>query len=262
MRGRKLCYYCGRQAVSKEHTPPRIFFNGFECDSITVPSCEEHNHEKGVSDQAIVNSLLIPLYSGRARHPLEPDVEKAIGHALPSFEKETKNVVIQTPLLENPPSELQDLPDVAYLTSSIDWPLWLRHMTAALVHNIVGNDSFSILWSRARCWSPDWFQRRTLTPLTFDQAFRITSENHREEERLSGVAWESGWSAYPRGYPELIYYFQVRFEGQNSVFFRRVFFGKYKMYVHFETPRRIINKLKEHAELYKQRRARGPRQKQ
>src|SRR5258706_15617847 len=60
---KKPCYYCGSQANSDEHAPPRQMFKGFSCDSITVPSCSTHNSEKGGADQAIVSAFLIPLFN-------------------------------------------------------------------------------------------------------------------------------------------------------------------------------------------------------
>jgi hypothetical protein len=49
-------------------------FKGFECDSITVPSCDRHNSAKGGNDQAIVNGLLIPLFNGSNHYPLEDEI--------------------------------------------------------------------------------------------------------------------------------------------------------------------------------------------
>lgn len=38
------CYYCGAPPPSsREHAPVRAMFEAFDCDSITVPACDEHN---------------------------------------------------------------------------------------------------------------------------------------------------------------------------------------------------------------------------
>lgn len=57
---RSTCYYCGGKTTSDEHAPPRQMFRAFDCDSITVPSCETHNSAKAGRDQAIVSAFLIP----------------------------------------------------------------------------------------------------------------------------------------------------------------------------------------------------------
>jgi hypothetical protein len=92
----KRCYYCGGLVQSKEHIPPRQMFKLFQCDSITVPSCDEHNTRKSGHDQAIVNALLIPLYTGRHRYPLEPEIESVIQDAFPSFERTKRSVISLT----------------------------------------------------------------------------------------------------------------------------------------------------------------------
>ena len=51
-----LCYFCGGPATTMEHAPPKQMFRAFECDSITVPSCDEHNTRRSASDQAIVSA--------------------------------------------------------------------------------------------------------------------------------------------------------------------------------------------------------------
>jgi len=129
-----LCYYCGRRANSNEHAPPKQMFKEFSCDSITVPSCEDHNSAKGGSDQAIVSAFLIPLYNGIGRYSLEGEVLKAIKVAEPSFER-AKRRAVNSALLKNPPEALKDLPNLAYLVPSIDIGAWIRQLTAALVYD-------------------------------------------------------------------------------------------------------------------------------
>ncbi|HEY3289211.1 MAG TPA: hypothetical protein VGK87_03695, partial [Anaerolineae bacterium] len=79
----KTCYYCGKPATSLEHVPPRMMFSGFDCGSITVPSCATHNTHKRGHDQAIVNMMLQGLNEGGGNvgdkyPPLGADVKKAI----------------------------------------------------------------------------------------------------------------------------------------------------------------------------------------
>jgi hypothetical protein len=47
----KYCYYCGKEAVSKEHMPPKCFFtNNNKLNLVTVPSCILHNTGKSEID--------------------------------------------------------------------------------------------------------------------------------------------------------------------------------------------------------------------
>src|SRR6267143_939004 len=60
---RKPCYYCGAPPPSTaEHAPPKLMFSAFQSDSITVPSCSEHNNGKSDKDRAIITALIKSLY--------------------------------------------------------------------------------------------------------------------------------------------------------------------------------------------------------
>jgi hypothetical protein len=46
------CYFCARESSSKEHVPPKSFFDtGFNL--VTVPSCEDHNSSRSKDDEYI-----------------------------------------------------------------------------------------------------------------------------------------------------------------------------------------------------------------
>jgi hypothetical protein len=143
-----LCYYCGAQASSVEHVPPKQFFKGFSCDSITVPSCDKHNTRKSGNDQAIVSACLLALYNGSERYSVEADITKAIETAKPSFVR-AKRKAVSAPLISNPPEDLVDLPNVAHLAASADIRSWVRQLTAALVYD--ANQAFdpNIKWNEA-----------------------------------------------------------------------------------------------------------------
>jgi len=56
---KEACYYCGKlpndkAPSSKEHVPPKMMFKGFNCDSITIPACANHNTNKNIGDRAVV----------------------------------------------------------------------------------------------------------------------------------------------------------------------------------------------------------------
>jgi len=61
----KKCYYCGANATSKEHAPPRCLFPkqddvggiDFRKNLLTVPSCDEHNSETSRDDEFLLACL-------------------------------------------------------------------------------------------------------------------------------------------------------------------------------------------------------------
>ncbi|HEY4717548.1 MAG TPA: hypothetical protein VIH14_00910, partial [Anaerolineales bacterium] len=65
------CYYCGAPGPNgREHAPPQMMFTGFDCDSITVPSCDKHNTRKNIGDRAIITAILMgasQMLSNRAK---------------------------------------------------------------------------------------------------------------------------------------------------------------------------------------------------
>lgn len=65
---RSNCYYCGKQATSDEHVPPKclfpeqkdvfdIFKKDYRINLITVPSCEDHNSKKSGDDEYLLACL-------------------------------------------------------------------------------------------------------------------------------------------------------------------------------------------------------------
>jgi hypothetical protein len=64
------CYYCGREATSDEHVPPKgIFPEAKDCDGvdyrkqlITVPSCDDHNSAKTLNDEYLLVLLTLNTF--------------------------------------------------------------------------------------------------------------------------------------------------------------------------------------------------------
>jgi len=238
----KRCYYCGGVARSGEHIPPKQMFKAFECDSITVPSCDEHNTKKGGHDQAIVNALLIPLYTGRYRYPLEPEVQQAIQVGASSFAL-TKRSAVRTPFLMNPPHGLEDLPDLVYLKPTVNMTAWIRQLTAGLVNDGIGSASTSIRWSKSIVWSPEWFTADEPIPVEYNEAIRVLKHNQERRLALDSLTWKEGWSAQPEPYPGIIYSFQLHFASNREVIIRHKFYNRYTWYVFFIASKRNIAKL-------------------
>src|SRR5689334_10372660 len=60
----KACYFCGQNAVSKEHTPARSFFpsdSAYTKNLITVPSCKVHNEDTSKDDEYVRNIIAMSL---------------------------------------------------------------------------------------------------------------------------------------------------------------------------------------------------------
>lgn len=241
------CYYCGSAATSREHAPPKLMFRGFSCDSITVPSCENHNTSKGGNDQAVVSAFLIPLQNKVDADPtktkdLEPNIKKALDIIKSSFDR-VKRKAFSSPLLHDPPPEFDDLPDVSYVTPQTDIRDWTRQLTAALVYD--GTQSFddTIKWNEAIAWSPDFLEKDDPTQIPLDQAESIILKKTEISTWLDTLDWHAGWSSYPRAYPPEIYFFELHFE-DDEVIFKHRFYAQYSWYVRFRTSHDTLSNLK------------------
>ena len=84
---KKICYFCGKEALTKEHFPPKSFFpsGGKGLQLKTVPSCEEHNNEKSHLDQYILAH--ITMNQGRNRNLAKRRFSEAIVPQLKFDEK-------------------------------------------------------------------------------------------------------------------------------------------------------------------------------
>lgn len=239
---KESCYYCHRLATSREHVPPKQMFKGFECDSLTVPSCDEHNSKKCGHDQAIVSAFLIPLHTGRNRYPVEPEIEKAIELAKPSFER-SKRFAVKSQFLKDPPKGLENLPDLAHLDPSVKMTDWIRQLTAALVYSKIETTSNTISWSKATTWSPDWFPTDSPGPITHHETVERIKLNQKQRVVLDKLDWRQGWSAYPRPYPNIIYMFHIHVFLDKHIMIRHKFYNRYTWYVAFKASKKCINKL-------------------
>jgi hypothetical protein len=216
-------------------------FKGFSCDSITVPACEKHNSSKGGSDQAIVSAFLIPLYNGREDYDLEDEILRAIESAKPAFPR-TKRRAVDSPLFNDAPEEFKDLPNLAYLIPDMDIKGWVRQLTAALLYDATQRVDDTIKWNEAIAWSPDWVEASEPTSITFEDAVSTLDKKQTTQLQLEQFNWINGWSAHPRPYPNIIYYFQIYFE-PDEIVFRHKFYNRYNWYVWFSASQETISKL-------------------
>lgn len=208
---RKPCYYCGALPPSgKEHAPPQMMFDGFECDRITVPACEKHNQSKSGRDRAIVTAISMTAYQESKRNPassiLTPDVIKAFEVLYPNFPKAENEVSLRN-ILVNPPSDL-DMP-FPYTQPSVNPRNWIRQLTAAMVWSVVGKHDPQIKWDERWVWSPGLIPIDE--PIELEKAASLFIRNQNTETELNALTWHKGWSSKPRKYPSDIYSFDICF---------------------------------------------------
>ena len=72
---RKICYWCGKEASTREHVPPKCFFpDSVDADGkkinrnqlITVWACQKHNNNKSDFDEYLRNRIVIGANNQRA----------------------------------------------------------------------------------------------------------------------------------------------------------------------------------------------------
>ncbi len=243
MKQKNICYYCGVEATTKEHLPPRQMFKGFNCDSITVPSCEEHNCKKGGKDQAITSALLMPFNIKIMRNKSKdlssnPELVKAVLSAKSSFER-TKHRALSKDFIENYPKELGEQPEVGFIINRMKIKNWINNLTAGLVFDCTKTYKEEINWDTVDNWSPNYIPRST--QLKLQEAIEILRLNEELKNWLESNIWEKGWSAYPKKYPEKIYLFFIAFNGKEIIF-KHVFYNSYSWYVWF-SPSTFTRKL-------------------
>jgi len=219
-------------------------FKGFSCDSITVPSCEDHNSSKGGQDQAIVSAFLIPLCDRKDDYSVENEILIAIQIAQPSFVR-TKRKALSVPLLKDPPLALKGLPNVAYVVPSIDAHAWIRQITAGLVYDGIKQFDSTINWSEACVWSPDYMATKRPESVDLEPATAVMKKKTQKQEQLERLNWIRGWSACPRSYPNNIYSFQLFFGLDREIMFRHRFYNHYTWYAGFLAAHETVAMLKE-----------------
>jgi hypothetical protein len=248
------CYYCGAPGPSgREHAPPKMMFTHFDCDCITVPSCDKHNTKKSIGDRAIITAIIMGAsqtfnHRDKLSVPLDrltPNVLAAIKLVEPNFHQ-AKNEVELRDFLINPPDGL-DIP-IPYTQLGIIIPGWIRQLTAALVWSLIGRHEPNIAWDEVRVWSPGLVM--TSEPITSENAVSLLSKHHDLEQYFNKMPWRLGWSAYPKKYPADIYSFDLCFpedienwQGMNVGFRHRFYNGISVWYVWLKAPQEIVNAL-------------------
>lgn len=222
----KVCYYCGQEATGREHVPPRQMFKGFDCDSITVPSCEAHNTSKCCDDQTIIDLLMHGVDWRRTRASISQHAAKALLLRSSSF-SHTKRRIDHAKLVDHPM-----LPRIPYLEPGTDIYGWMQHVVAGLVFDGVGFHDASVDWSTALVFSPTFLP----VPKTPAVSRKEGAEWLKQRVEMADSAdrsfeWFEGWSAEPKPYPRDVFFFDVGFNDEGFVGLSLQFYGDSRWYV-------------------------------
>ena len=121
----------------------------------------------------------------------------------------------------------------------------MRQLTAALVYDGTQVVDQTIRWPDTVAWSPDWVPAEGPASVEYEQAVSILIRGMEIQFQSERLAWEDGWSAYPRPYPSVIYAFQVHFEPNREVIFRHRFYNRITWYVSFAASEETVARLRE-----------------
>ncbi len=237
----KKCYYCGKRATTKEHLPPKQMFKAFECDSITVPSCSEHNCSKSGEDQAIVSTFLMSFKNSLKMNQLiNPKVKDAVLEALPSFEF-TKNRVESRHLFQSIKNELSNIPEIGFIKSPIKIKNWINTLTAGLVYDALNYFDENIEWEKMDCWSPDYVpSTNKVTDLDKYHTLKLIKDFGLWFDKKN--KWILGWSAYPIQYPKEIYHFYVSIN-VDEIIFKHCFYQSYTWFAELKSSNKLNEKI-------------------
>ncbi len=195
---KSICYYCGNPSTSTEHAPPKIFFRGFSCDSITAPSCDAHNSNKSNDDQSIASALIQSLNNIQVRNgsSFSPEIQKAIEITLTSIEY-TKKRVKNVDVIEKKVNLNLELPQVTHLQGEID--PWIKQITAVLVWDSIKYFDKSIDWNKAIVNHTNWIPTHIIPEnLDIEIIGEFADKSLEVLELEKTINWVVGWSADPK----------------------------------------------------------------
>lgn len=73
------CYWCGKQVVSKDHVPPKSFFNGVtKYNPIVNPSCSKHNEDFSKIDFRSLIYIVGATFSNKGEDYFENKISKSL----------------------------------------------------------------------------------------------------------------------------------------------------------------------------------------
>jgi hypothetical protein len=237
---RHPCHFCGAAGPStREHVPPRTFFDGTECSSITVPACSEHNSVKSGSDSAVKAALLVgvqEMISKGIRKDVPDSLRRCIQGMQQQFNRVRKVVILKKFISDHPDDQDLHLP---FLDRSAQVDSWVRMLTSGLVWSVTGTHDSGCDWKQAWVWSPSYFPGRRNDPLTLDAFTTQTEQNvYRWQAMHDKGIWRPGWQPHPHSYPAHHYLFDIcldEYKFNSMVHFRHLFFGSHPYFVSVKT---------------------------
>jgi hypothetical protein len=222
-----------------------MLFKNVDCDSITVPSCDDHNGEKSGADQAILSVFALELVESGSVNNAPKDVQSSVAHLKKAF----KHVLRSAKAVNMPPE-----PEFVRRGSSIaattqDHRSWIKCVSAGLIWDATQSFDQRIRWETVISWSPNFTPLRE-RPYNLESALRKMRSNALQIDELNSLPWYAGWSASPRPYPHDVYRFEANFD-TSTLGFRHTFFNTYVYYVFVldvtdDTLTKMQAKLEEH----------------
>jgi hypothetical protein len=214
----QVCYYCGAPKKSREHLPPQHLFKGFPVDCIKVPSCEKHNTGKGDDDNVIIKSMLMAL--DKSNLPLNEDVKSALQIVKPHFEQ-AKNKLSERTLYKRKNKNY----DFVVLDPKVDLSDWIRKLSAGLI------------WYKTKFYDKNnqfdnsiVFEKNSYPTYETPQDLSIYERNYMRKieiaKKYEDGNWINGWNDKKNTYPETIYFFCYRLDGERIII-------KHKFYQQF-----------------------------
>jgi hypothetical protein len=172
-----------------------MMFNLFDCDRLTVPSCEEHNNNKSHKDQAIVAMLLMGVQQMMKYKLNSSDLPKDVINAINQAEKDfhrAKELLVLRPIFKATSEEsTDDRPwDFPYLEGRVNTVEWMRQLTAAIIWSATGVPfDGEWKWTQIGVFSPDFIPAGGAPSFAELNAFKDRSEIHAMLIELLGSGW-------------------------------------------------------------------------
>ena len=162
----KPCFFCRAPGPnSKEHAPPKAFFEGSECSKITVPACAEHNTDKAGADNAIEAApagALMKWFQAAPRR-MFPMLSALIETMQPKY-RQANRLVTMKPLVSDHPDDTDiSLP---FLAKAAEIESWVKMLTSALLWSVTGTHDTGSDWINASAFSPSYFPGSLVADLT------------------------------------------------------------------------------------------------
>ena len=242
---RHACYYCGANPPSeREHVPPKSLFKGTRYSSITVPSCDIHNHGKHGQDQGFVAALASGVQALR-RSERSDDAESSpipIPALSASLEQVSRVGTMRRYVIDLPEEIDTSLP---YFESSVELYEWISFISAGFTWAKIGPQSSTLEWPSAIVRSPNLVQSKD--SLLLSQAADVEKRIQEVNEMALSLEWRTGWYNDPHGYPPDVYHYSVsslpisELSPSPNLVFRHRFFGCFTFFLLIDCPDQILS---------------------